>query len=87
MRYIEVERVDETYNRVEYEQYCFPDSMTNDDIACGDLLIEDFEEFVNDISVDTIKADGNNVDDYIENCGWWFYEIDPEAYENGFKEE
>ena len=78
MRYIEVERIDETYNRVEYEQYCFPDSMTDDDIACDDLLIEDFEEFMNDI--DTSNMTDKEIDEYIDNCGWYFYEIDEEEY-------
>lgn len=78
MRYIEVERIDETYNRVEYEQYCFPDSMTNDDIACDDLLIEDFEEFMNDI--DTSNMTDEEIDEYQDNCGWYFYEIDKEEY-------
>lgn len=80
MRYIEVARVDRIYDRFEYERYCFPDSMTDEDIACDDLLIEDFEDFINEISVTTIKADGNDVYEYIDNCFWRFYEIDEEKY-------
>ena len=78
MRYIRVERIDKTYGRTECDTYEFPNEMTNDDIATEEGLCDEFDNFVNKISTSTIVADGHSVEDYLENCEWWFYDLDEE---------
>ena len=78
MRYFEVERVDETFDRVEYEQYQFGDDITIDDLIDDALLIEDFEDFI--AGVDTSNMTDEEVDEYIDNCNWYICELDEEEY-------
>ena len=80
MRYIMVERYSEILGNYEIEAYCFPDTMTNDDIACDELLIEDFEDFVNSVPVSFLKEKNIDVDEYIESCYWEFFEMSEDKY-------
>lgn len=81
MRIIEVERIDKIYGRSTYDVYEFPDNITNDEIATDKELCDAFEDFVNEIPTSVIKADGHSVDEYIDACEWWFYDIIDEAGE------
>lgn len=78
MKYFEVERVDETFDRVEYEQYQFGDDITIDDLIDDALLIEDFEDFI--AGVDTSNMTDEEVDEYRDNCNWYIIELDEEEY-------
>jgi hypothetical protein len=80
MRYILVERCSNILDTYEQEAYCFPDSMTDEDIACDELLVEDFEDFVNSVPVSFLKEQDIDIDDYIESCIWHFYEMDEDEY-------
>ena len=78
MRYFEVERVDETFDRVEYEQYQFGDDITVDDLIDNERLIEDFEDFI--VGVDTSNMTDEEADEYRDNCNWYICELDEEEY-------
>lgn len=78
MKYFEVERVDETFDRVEYEQYQFGDDIAIDDLIDDALLIEDFEDFI--AGVDTSNMTDEEVDEYRDNCNWYIIELDEEEY-------
>lgn len=75
MRIIAVERIDKTYGRNTYDTYEFPDNTTNDEIATNEELLNAFEEFVNVIPTSVCRADGHTVDEYLDACEWWFYDI------------
>ena len=79
MRIIAVERNDKTYGRTTFDTYEFPDNTTNDEIATNKELCDAFDKFMDAISTDTIKADGHDINEYIEGCEWWFYDITEEA--------
>jgi hypothetical protein len=81
MRIIAVERIDKTYGRTEYDTYGFPDGTTDDEIATDELLCDAFEEFVNVIPTSVCRADGHTVDEYLDACELWFYDITEEAEE------
>lgn len=81
MRIIAVERFDRTYGRSTYNTYEFPDNTTDDEIATNEELINAFEEFVNETPTSVCKADGHSVDEYLDGCEWWFYDITEEAEE------
>lgn len=81
MRIIAVERIDKTYGRSTYDTYEFPDNITNDEIATNKELCDAFEDFVNVISTDTVKADGHDICEYVDACEWWFYDIIDEMEE------
>ena len=70
MRYIEVERIDKIFGRVEYEQYCFGDDMTDEKLFNDQQLVEDFKNFVNDISIEEVRMKGVSVEEYVDNCSW-----------------
>lgn len=75
MRIIAVEMIDKIYGRSRYDVYEFPDNTTNDEIATDKELCDAFDEFVNEIPTSVIKADGHDVDECIDACEWWFYDI------------
>ena len=79
MRIIAVEMIDKIYGRSRYDTYEFPDNVTNDEIATDKELCDAFEDFINEIPTSVIKADGHNVDEYIDACEWWFYDITDEV--------
>ena len=79
MRIIAVERNDKTYGRTTYDTYEFPDNITNDEIATNKELCDAFEEFVNVIPTSICRADGHSVDEYLDGCEWWFYDITDEV--------
>ena len=39
------------------------------------FALDRFDEFVNKIPTSVIKADGHDVDECIDACEWWFYDI------------
>jgi hypothetical protein len=81
MRIIAVERIDKIYGRRTYDTYEFPDNTTNDEIATNKELCDAFDEFVNEIPTSVVKADGHTVDECIDACEWWFYDITDELRE------
>ena len=80
MRYIMVERIDKTYGRQAYDEYAFPDGTTNDEIETDKELCDAFDDFVNAIPTSVIIADGNDVGCYLENCEWWFYDLEEKEF-------
>lgn len=79
MRIIAVEMIDKVYGRSRYDTYEFPDNVTDDEIATDKELCDAFDEFVNEIPTIVIKTDGHDVDECIDACEWWFYDITNEA--------
>ena len=76
MWYIEVERIDKIFGRVQYEQYCLDSDITDEELFNDQQLVEDFENFVNDISKEEIRKKGVSIEEYVDNCSWDIRDID-----------
>ena len=84
MMYIEVERIDHAHDRYEYEQYALPTLTDPDDIPFLAKLCDDFDAFVKEGQESDYTED--QLDEYLESCEWFWYEIEEDEYFCGGRE-